>query len=346
MCIAEGAVCTAGYNSTTRTNYGACQSGRCTCGKAGEPCCPFSTLPLGTNCIGWDLACTLLGDGLSGATCVSCGKTDGPCCTGGICTDPGTQCYDLDANTDKARLACKICGGRGQPCCSEGNGCSDPTTTCSGDMNQGTCVACGELGQPCCRGSYCSGANTMCNTSDLCVACEKPSGSSATPCCTGNLCDGGCCISRSRTTLAAPMCVAPGASCDGLDTSKAVCDGATGSCTAGTTSCGGQGQACCSVDYVVPPGTDHMYCAASGTRCLSNRSGDLVCTPCGDKGQPCCHDSTSAGYFGYGAACRTPYKCDYLSVSSTSNGYYCTDSPSADVQTSSRFRNGLRFFQR
>jgi hypothetical protein len=165
-CIAEGATCTYGISSTTHTNYGTFQSGRCTCGRSGEPCCPTATLPIRSTCASWDLACTLTLDGLAGAMCVPCGKTDGPCCYDGICTDPGTQCYLLDANTDSSRNVCKICGGKGQPCCSGGYGCSDPTTACSGETGEGTstCLPCGGVGQLCCKGSYCSEANSMCNT--------------------------------------------------------------------------------------------------------------------------------------------------------------------------------------
>jgi hypothetical protein len=213
-------------------------------------------------------------------------------------------------------------------------------------------VACGGAGQPCCSGAVCKDANTLCNSSNLCVVCGTPgtSTSTSTPCCAGNLCNGGCCVTRFSYDYASPVCMAAGKTCDSMDTStsttpKAVCDVttvATGTCTAGTTSCGGAGQPCCVSTYY-SSSTYYNYCAAPGTRCLASTSSttgatQYLCSPCGDKGQRCCYDGTSSSssssYYGYGSGCKSPYVCSYTSSTGTST-YTCVAAASTSGSSTS-----------
>jgi hypothetical protein len=145
-------------------------------------------------------------------------------------------------------------------------------------------------------------------------------------------------VTRASTSYT-PVCVAAAANCDYLDTSsttvKAVCDvttAPTGVCTAGTASCGGVGQPCCTSNYSLSS-TTYLYCAAPGTRCLSSGLTDAgttqyLCTACGDKGQRCCYDSSttaSTSTYGWGTGCKSPYLCSYNSSGSPT--YVCVDPP-------------------
>jgi hypothetical protein len=129
------------------------------------------------------------------------------------------------------------------------------------------------------------------------------------------------------------VCVAAGGNCDSFDTSstttKSVCDvttAATGTCKAGTATCGGLGQACCVSNYY-STSTSYYYCGASGSRCLtSSATGttQYLCQACGGNGQPCCVSSTTTG-----GACTAPYQCTY-----GSSTYTCTPPTATATSTS------------
>jgi hypothetical protein len=144
--------------------------------------------------------------------------------------------------------------------------------------------------------------------------------------------------------------MAAGKTCDSLDTStsttpKAICDVttvATGTCTAGTASCGGVGQPCCVSNYY-STSSSYYYCAAPGTRCLTSISSttgttQYLCSACGDKGQRCCYDDSGSGsssaYYGYGSGCKSPYICSYTSSTGTS-AYTCVAATTTSASSTS-----------
>ncbi len=68
-------------------------------------------------------------------------------------------------------LKAKLCGGVGQPCCTELPACDEGGRCGATD----TCVACGAAGQPCCAGETCEAGSTC--TNDVCaqnVTCSSP----------------------------------------------------------------------------------------------------------------------------------------------------------------------------
>lgn len=295
------------------TSYGTCKSGRCGCGKLGEPCCPTSSFTTGTGCSTYDLACASASmTGLPSSTCQACGKVGGPCCANSTCTDPGAQCLLGTTST----YTCKVCGGTNQPCCTTGTACKDAGTVC--DSSSSLCKACGVAGGPCCANYTCKDSSMICKNS-ICSLC----GTDGAPCCGGNTCTSGCCVSRFGSTYS-PICVGSSKVCDSYGTSTGVnptCSASEGgSCTGGTTNCGGLNQACCVSTY--SSSTSYLYCGGSGTRCLSTTSGtatQYTCTACGDKGQRCCYDTTSSTS-SYGVPCKSPYVC--ASVYNSSTGTY------------------------
>jgi hypothetical protein len=136
-------------------------------------------------------------------------------------------------------------------------------------------------------------------------------------------------VSRYSTSYA-PTCVGAAKVCDsyGTATTSPVCDITTvagGTCTNGTTTCGGVGQPCCISTYSTS--SSYYYCGGAGTRCLATSSGtttQYTCAACGDKGQRCCIDSTTAS--SYGVPCKSPYSCasTYSSTTGTYT-YMCSD---------------------
>jgi hypothetical protein len=134
--------------------------------------------------------------------------------------------------------------------------------------------------------------------------------------------------------------VAAGVGCDSLtSTTTPVCDlttVASGTCTSGTTSCGGLNQACCTSSYY-SSFTSYDFCAGSGTRCLSSVSAttgltQYLCTACGDKGQRCCVDSTTSTT-GSTPGCKSPYVCSQTYTTS-GYSYTCTDATGTATSTS------------
>jgi hypothetical protein len=125
-----------------------------TCGQPGALVCG-SLVNQGTNCVacGAGAACCLeqanpcpAGYDCISKMCSPCGSSGGPCCSGNVCTMPGTMC-------DTVSGTCKPCGGApGEPCC---NGqCmpqGPPGLYC--DTLMMTCQPCGNTGQACCPGS-------------------------------------------------------------------------------------------------------------------------------------------------------------------------------------------------
>jgi hypothetical protein len=269
-CTAEGSTC----GDSSGFDYGQCKSGRCICGNEGQTCCLSGTFPIGNDCSSRDLVCSTNSQSTSGAgACVACGKNNTPCCRGGTCTDPGTQCVrDLGITT-----LCKPCGETDQVCC--------PNATDS---------------QPACKksGSYCDGNN-------ICKMCGTP----GAPCCPGNICTNGCCVTGYGRSSFSPTCIAPGSSCE-MSTSVFDCNvtnPTTGSCQSGAETCGGLGQDCCYSKVYLS--VQYRYCAAQGSHCLPSTTGTPsrdVCTACGDLGQACCTDNRSTGW-----GCKSPYRCTY-----------------------------------
>lgn len=110
----RSADCAEGYN---------CVDGRCQpCGASGDPCCERAP------------ACRAAGQGCVNGRCAPCGGQSQPCCDGQSCTQ-GFECrnglcqrprcrQDNDCPRDRDYRCqnglCLPCGGREEPCCSDG----------------------------------------------------------------------------------------------------------------------------------------------------------------------------------------------------------------------------------
>jgi hypothetical protein len=231
----------------------------CQCGGAGQLCCPVNE---GFSNQGW--TCGAVATGMQSnlacyhGYCSACGGLNQSCCNGSICNS-GFTC---SGGTCVPQYP--ICGGSGQPCCSQGQAqCNNSSMTCS----YGNCVPCGGSGQVCCPAN---GPVPQCENGMSCTngTCGTPAcGSSGQPCCyPGPTCNGAglLCVTYTCTPCggAQQICCASNSCNQGFTCTNGTCN-----------SCGSEGQACCG----------GSTCNSANLTCAGG-----ACVQCGGSGQACC----------------------------------------------------------
>lgn len=297
-------ICCTGENVTGGRcgEFGYCTQGQCRrCGDQYTDCCPGVSIE--RSCRG-NLGCVRPTPNSEERQCLPCGRASLPCCPTNI---PNRQCVAGTAcrseSESSRRQTCQLCGGENQICCGSPNaGTCTGTLVCDTNNESGRCKTCGTLNNPCCAGNRCSSSSLRCvpptvgSNPSSCLAC----GTVGDRCCDNNSCNpGGVCI-NSRCEACGPSanpprCCGtdiPGRGCGSLvcNSQTSLCEMCPQPCPQGTicdaqtrqcTSCGGNGQLCCTNGVC----NGNLACSTQGNRCGL----------CGTEGQPCCQNESCQG---------------------------------------------------
>ncbi|MFO0679205.1 MAG: hypothetical protein U0169_21940 [Polyangiaceae bacterium] len=255
--------------------------------------------------------------------------------TDGAMPDTGTRdAGDSGPGNDASDGA--ACGAKGAACCT-GDKC-DGALVCLA----GKCTECGTMNTQCCAGGLCL-PNLTCGSASGTCECGAPSqpccATAGTPACAGtnNVCSANSCHHCGDSGEV--CCPTPLAACSG----NLTCQG--GLCGTGGTTCGGDGQSCCTTGtpcgFDLVCGTDSKCKAAptcgaknqqcctpggtcdSGLACIGNACVDPP--PCGNASQACCAGSIpcQSGLTCTGNVCQAP-PCGGEGQSCCTTGTACT----------------------